>query len=247
MEPPPSTPMPASRADRAPTPSAIQIVIDDREAGSGVAESLQRRPGVRLVIRRLALGDYQVDEALLVERKTLLDLTQSVKDGRLFSQGLRLANAPLRSAVILEGRSGDLARSGMRREAIQGALITLTLFLGIPLLRAIDPEETAGLILIAARQARARAIGALPRHGTRPNGKSRTQNRILQGLPGIGPERARRLVEHFGSIESVIQATPEELAEVPGIGATTAKAIRWAVAEPAAAYPSGITGDDWPV
>jgi ERCC4-type nuclease len=227
--------------------SLFSIVVDDRERNGAVAGVLRQRPEVRLRVERLPLADYQVDETLLIERKTLIDLTQSIKDGRLFSQGLRLASSPLRPVMILEGRGNDLDRSGMRREAIQGALITLTLFFGIPLLRSMDPEESAGLILIAARQARARAIGALPRPGSRPRGKARTQSRILQALPGIGPERARRLIEHFGSIESVVQAAPRELAEVPGIGATTAKAIRWAVGEPAATYMARVTEDDWPL
>lgn len=136
---------------------------------------------------RLPVGDYLVDEALLFERKTLLDLVASIKDGRLFAQGLRLANASCRAALILEGGSQALAQSGMRREAIQGALVSLTLFLGIPLLRSMNADETASLILFAARQGRTFAAGALPRKGKRPRGKPRVQNRILQGLPGVGP------------------------------------------------------------
>jgi len=95
--------------------------------------------------------------------------------------------------------------------------VTLTLFMGIPLLRSMDPEETATLMLFAARQGRAVASGALPRKGRRPQGKARVQNRLLQGLPGIGPERARRLLERFGTIEAVIAAPADALASVPGI------------------------------
>lgn len=215
---------------------SFSVVADDRESAGAVLAALRRRAGVQVRVERLPVGDYRVDEALLFERKTLLDLVASIKDGRLFTQGLRLANAPLRAALILEGRSQDLAESQMRREAIQGALVALTLFLGLPLLRSMDPEETASLILFAARQGRAVAAGTLPRKGQRPRGKPRVQSRILQGLPGVGPERAKRLLERFGTVEAVIAAPATDLAAVPGIGKGTAAAIRWAVEEPPAPF-----------
>jgi ERCC4-type nuclease len=215
---------------------AFTILVDDREPNAGVVDALRRDPQVVVQVQRLPVGDYLLDDALLFERKTLVDLTQSIKDGRLFRQGLRLASASARGVVILEGSSRDLAHSRMRREAIQVALMTLTLSFGIPLLRSIDPEETAALMLLAARQGRARASGSLPRPGRRPRGKPRIQSRVLQGLPGIGPERAKRLIDHFGSIEGVMAATAGELAAVPGIGKGIADAIRWAVEEPPMAY-----------
>lgn len=225
----------------------FSVIVDDREAAAAVLETLRRRADVVTRVQRLPLGDYRVDEALLFERKTLPDLVASIKDGRLFTQGLRLANAPLRTAVILEGTTRDLGECRMHREAIQGALIALTLFLGIPLLRSMDAQETAGLILFAARQARTFAAGALPRKGLRPRGKARVQHRILQGLPGIGPARAKGLLERFGTIEAVMAAPAADLATVPGIGERTAKLIRWAVAESAATYgPAEAADPDWP-
>jgi ERCC4-type nuclease len=182
--------------------TGLRIVADDREPSHGVRAALLRHPDVELCVQRLPIGDYLVDDNLLFERKTLLDFTLSIKDGRLFSQALRLVNAPQRAAIVLEGRGRDLAGSRMRREAIQGAIAMLTLQLGLPLLRAANPEETAALILLTARQERARATGSLLRQGQRPQSKQRLQNHILQGLPGIGPSRARQLIEHFGSVEA---------------------------------------------
>jgi ERCC4-type nuclease len=212
------------------------VVIDDRERAEPVAAALRRSGSVLIEVRRLPAGDYLVDDTLLFERKTLADLCASIKDGRLFAQGLRLTRAPQRPALILEGRSDALTASGMRREAIQGALITLTVGFGLPLLRARDAEETAAIMLLAAAQTRAHAGGALPRPGQRPGGKRRCQSYVLQGLPGVGPERARRLLEHFGSVEAVICATADDLARVPGIGDNIARWIRWAVQEPSATY-----------
>lgn len=225
-----------------PAHSRIRVVVDNREANCGTVEVLKETDGVDVTLRHLPLGDYEVDGRLLFERKTLLDLAVSIKDGRLFRQACRLVSNPLRSAIILEGTAGELASSGMRREAIQGALITLSLVLGIPLLRSKEPQETARLMLYAARQVQSIARGALPRKAKRPRGKRRTQLQLLQGLPGVGPERARCLLETFGSVEAVFTASADELVRVFGIGESTAKSIRWAVSDGKQYYLSG--GDD---
>jgi ERCC4-type nuclease len=221
-------------------PQDVSIVVDDREARSGALDVLRGLVGVSVKVRRLALGDYEVDGRLLVERKTLFDLAESIKDGRLFRQACRLAETPLRSFIILEGTARSLKATGMRRESLQGALVTLTVYFGIPLLRSRDPQETVRLMIYAARQGRAIAAGALPRKGKRPRGKLRTQLHILQGLPGVGPERARLLLEAFGTVEAVLTASEEALGSVDGIGSTTVERICWAIREPGSTY--GITG-----
>jgi len=220
----------------------ITIIVDDREVRSGVLGVIEKMDGVTAVVKRMPLGDYAIDGRLLVERKTIRDLVISIKDERLFGQACRLADSPLWTAIILEGTGRDLAASGMRREAIQGALITLTLYLGIPLLRSRDLHETIRLLLYAARQGRAVASGALPRKGRRYKGKRRVQAHILQGLPGVGPERAKQLLEQFGSVEAVVAAKEEELTAVQGIGQGTAQAIRWSVEETQTLYGNG---DGW--
>ena len=217
----------------------ITIIVDDREVPSGVLSVIEEMEDVTAEVKRMPLGDYVIDGRLLVERKTIQDLAISIKDGRLFGQACRLADSPLLTAIVLEGTGHDLKASGMRREAIQGALITLTLYLGIPLLRSRDLHETIRLLLYASRQGRAVASGALPRKGRRYKGKRRVQAHILQGLPGVGPERAKRLLEQFGSVEAIVAARESELAAVQGIGQGTAQAIRWSVEEAQTLY-----GDD---
>lgn len=173
----------------------------------------------------MELGDYLVDGRILVERKTLQDLEESIIDGRLFDQGMRLACQSIVPMIILEGRSTN-SRHRLRREVIQGALIMLTLVLGLPLLRSRDAEETVRLMRYAATQSRRVAHRSLPRQGKRPKGKRRLQLALLQELPGVGPERAARLLERFGSVRNVVNASRRELCCVPGIGPAVAAAIR---------------------
>ena len=49
---------------------------------------------------------------------------------------------------------------------------------------------------------------------------------IIESLPNIGPVNAKNLLQHFGSVEKVINASESELQEVEGIGKKTAKNIR---------------------
>lgn len=215
--------------------NAISVIVDDREPRC-VAEALQSFPECTVVTQRLSMGDYQIDDRLLFERKTLPDFVASVLDGRLFRQASSLAASPFRTVIILEGRIKDIANSGISREALQGALISATVIFGIPLLRSFDPQETARLMLYTARQVRAVPNGALPRGGKRPKSKRKIQLQILQGLPGIGPTRAQSLLKRHGSVENVMQADFDELLDTPGIGEDIAQRIRWAVNQAVVAY-----------
>ncbi len=204
----------------------ISVIVDDREQQSGVIEALNQIDGVETKIQRLRLGDYLAGSNLLFERKTLDDFAISIIDGRLFGQTVRLARSDHDGVLILEGKAKTASETGVRREAMQGAIITVSLVLGIPILRSRGPSETARLIVYAARQLKSIAQGAVQRGGYRPKGEKKRKLFILQGLPGIGREMAKRLLDTFGNVEAVISATSEELQSVEGIGEKTAERIR---------------------
>ena len=220
----------------------IHMVIDDREHSNGVVTALSNMKNVDIIIKRLSVGDYQVDDCLLFERKTMEDFSVSVIDGRFFKQMTQLATSRFKGVLILEGSSKNLARVGVRREALQGALVTASLILGIPVLRAMVPDETARLMVYAARQTNIAVEGGLKRAGYRPKGKYHRQLYILQGLPGVGPKRAALLLEQFGSIQGIFNASVEKLSTVSGIGLNTAEKIRWSVSEAIADYGND---DQW--
>jgi len=207
----------------------INITADDREHKNEVIKSLMGIENVEVCIRRLSMGDYQVENRLIVERKTLKDFALSIIDGRLFKQMIRIANSTFTGVLILEGTAIDTVDLGITREAMQGALITVSLILGIPVLRSKDPSETARLIVYIGRQIESMTRGGVQRHGYRPKDERKRQIFILQGLPGVGPERAGRLLDSFGSVEAAISASSSELQSVDGIGKSIADKIKWVV------------------
>jgi ERCC4-type nuclease len=130
----------------------VDIAADDRERASEVIAFLRAIPEVSVRIERLLCGDYLADRRILFERKSLQDLAISIVDGRLFKQMAALIKSKYKPVLILEGSGKDAESLGVRREALQGALITVSLVLGIPILRSMTAEETARLIVYAARQ-----------------------------------------------------------------------------------------------
>ncbi len=52
---------------------------------------------------------------------------------------------------------------------------------------------------------------------------------LLDGVPGVGPSRKEALLRRFGSVRSIMERPPEEIAEVPGIGIATARRVKEAL------------------
>lgn len=211
------------------------VIADDRENAAPVIAILRGLPGVRVTCQQLKLGDYHLN-GWIFERKTLVDFAESIIDGRLFSQANRLSSAQQPTAIILEGKTADLSQSRMRREAIQGAMVSLSLIFQIPVLRSFDPVETAHLLVYAAQQLNRQDNDQVIRRGRRPKRRRRLQVYMLEGLPGIGLEKAGRLLNHFGSVEAVMNASVAELQQVDGIGEKLAHSIRW-ILEPDPSSP----------
>jgi DNA excision repair protein ERCC-4 len=72
----------------------VQIAVDDRERSSGIVAELEKLDAVIVKMEHLAVGDYCIDGAVLIERKTAVDFAQSLMDGRLFAQASRMAASP---------------------------------------------------------------------------------------------------------------------------------------------------------
>ena len=47
----------------------------------------------------------------------------------------------------------------------------------------------------------------------------------LEEIPGVGPQRLRVLLQHFGSKAAIEKAAPEDIAALPGFGEALANRI----------------------
>jgi len=205
-------------------PGDILITADTRERNSGVIELLRDFPHVRVEIAQLPVADFLLGGGVAVERKTARDLISSIIDRRLFDQAGHLREHYSHPVLILEG--DPLAvECRVRPNAIRGALSRLAVMGRMPVLPSADPEETAALLVTIARQAQAE--GGQERAPAKRRALSITewQEAIVAALPGVGPVLARRLLAHFGSFASLVQADVKTLRGVEGIGPRKAETL----------------------
>jgi excinuclease ABC subunit C len=92
----------------------------------------------------------------------------------------------------------------------------------------ILPRASEGLYLLQRVRDEAHRF-AITYHRQR---RSRSMvDSVLDGVAGLGPSRRKALLARFGSLKRLRAATAEEIAQVPGIGLTTAQSVVEAVAE----------------
>ena len=90
----------------------------------------------------------------------------------------------------------------------------------------IMPRSSEGLYLLQRVRDEAHRF-AITHHRSRRS-KSMVES-LLDDVPGLGEVRRRTLVKHFGSLKKLREAEVDEIAQVPGIGPRTARAIKDAV------------------
>lgn len=199
------------------------LQVDSRETRSAVLSAI-RASGISFSLLELPVGDYHLPGHWVVERKAANDFVSSIMDGRLFGQAELLASHEDRPFLCVEG---DLSRvaSSIDPESLAGALSTLGVIYGINLIHAPDDAFTGRLIARMSRHATEGLGYEIPLRGGKPKPDGSRAQFLVEGLPGVGPETARRLIAHFGSARHVFSATAEGLTKVQGVGPKTAAGI----------------------
>jgi ERCC4-type nuclease len=189
-----------------------------------LVELARRSDDFTVHIEHLAVGDYWIDRGVVVERKSYADFALSLADGRLFPQAAKLANCPQRPVVLLEGPR-PLQMPHVHPHALKGAMASLAVMWRLPVLVARNPEDSLTILRFLARQLRS-STGGLKRYDRKPKRLASRKLYVLQGLPGVGPALAQRLLLELGSVERVLTADEEALTRVRGVGRLKAARIR---------------------
>jgi len=166
-----------------------------------------------------------IDDRVLVERKTHADFVASLIDGRLFPQVARLARSEYRSLMLIEG-SARPHGPDVHPYSVEGALVSIAVMWRLPVLHSTDADESCRLLRFLADQAREPRQAVLVRYERKPKRLATRRLFVLQGLPGIGPELARRLLSELGSVARVMTAAAATLEQVRGVGPKKAARIR---------------------
>lgn len=197
--------------------SELKIIVDHREYRSNVVKNLAIK-GVSVEPQQLDTGDYVLSSRIGVERKNVDDFLASLINGKLFKQISQLRDAYSRPVLILEGEN-LLTKRNINHNAIFGSLASISVDFGIPVLMTKDEMETADLLNVIAKreQKEDKKSVAIRGEKTQMSLKERQQF-LIEGLPNVSAVIARRLLNHFGSIKDIANASEKELMKVPGIG-----------------------------
>ncbi|MGA4508568.1 excinuclease ABC subunit UvrC [Propionibacteriaceae bacterium G1746] len=92
----------------------------------------------------------------------------------------------------------------------------------------ILPRTSEGLYLLQRLRDEAHRFAITHHRGRRSTAMLQS---ALDAVPGLGEVRRKALVTHFGSMKKLRSATVDEIAQVPGFGATLATAVHDAMAD----------------
>ena len=199
----------------------VPLIIDSNEPEE-IPEKL-RGLGVEFEVKKIAPGDYVLGP-IGIERKTLYDFFNSMVRKRLFEQVRRLRDAYPQPLLILEG---DLAEISTFRhpQSLLGALLALETTERVPVLTTADKDQTALLLSVLWKRQDKGASEYGLRHKPKEMTLEQRQRFLVEGLPNVGETLARNLLEHFGSVQGVFNASEGELKKVAKIGDVKAAAI----------------------
>ena len=164
---------------------------------------------------------YVVSKRVAVERRTGGAFLRGIMDKTLFTSAIYLREH-FRVAILLVEGEVDYDYSLFDPRAVRGALSAMMLQYGLSVLWSADASETAALIAMIARQEQ---VG-IPEISLIPKRKAADlpdmQRRIVEMLPGCGMVLARQLLQHFGGVRRIANATAAEFRGLRGIGAKKA-------------------------
>jgi len=207
------------------------VLVDKAEYASRIPELLEKLE-VPIKPAKLEVGDYIIGD-IAIERKTISDYISSMVSGRLSRQLYELSYNFSLSYLCVVGLVGEvlmerrvslyayissLVGASLKRspEGHKGQVITVNL----------ENEYDFALFVKALYEKLRKPEPRLPPAPVRASSDPTTRAvHVLCSLPGIGEAKAKALLGRFGSLKAVLNATPSELAQVPGVSLKMAEEI----------------------
>ncbi|MEK6938830.1 MAG: ERCC4 domain-containing protein, partial [Nanoarchaeota archaeon] len=174
--------------------------------------------------------DYLVSGRVGVELKQVPDFVASIIDGRLLEQVRDLKKNFERAVVIIEGEEDIYSVRKVHANAIRGMLASIVLDFGVPILYTKNARDTAGLLAVMAQREQNKERD-FSYHDRKPRNMKEQQEFFVSAFPGVGVQTARLLLEHFGTIKNLVNASKEKITSIKGIGEKTAERIMGLVEE----------------
>ncbi len=202
-------------------PNKVSIIADYRE--KEVIGHLKNL-GASVNEMNLKVGDFVCSsDGVVIERKSHNDFVSSIIDGRIFEQLKYLRENYERPVVIVEGFSDRKINDN----ALKATVASLVTKYNASFVNTKNSLDTAKMVYWFAKKEQedgTRNLGF--KQGKKPKETKHLQEFVLSSIPGISNVLARRVLENFGNIESVISASEMELSKVKGVGKKLANKVK---------------------
>ncbi|MCW2965943.1 MAG: Hef nuclease [Actinomycetia bacterium] len=186
--------------------------------------------GAQVEWRSLTLGDYVVGPETVIERKTVAGLHITIRQGRFWHQMAKIRAAGRWPYLVIEGQS--IFRGPMRANAVRGLCLAVS-DLGVAIIRTESPSDTSAWLLALASRRCNGAIRDRPIYAQRPKSpRVSPPEAALSAAPNVSVITARRILNRFGSLHQVGEASIDDLLSVPGVGIKRATAIAALIHDP---------------
>lgn len=196
------------------------LVVSTTKPKGKIAKALAAR-GIQIIPITEDEGNvdrYVLSKRLIIERRTGGGFLKGIMEKTLFTSAIYMREHFQMPLLILEGKV-NYEYSMMDPQAVRGALSSMMLLYGINIMATTDADDTVELITMMARQEQ---IG-IPEISLIPKRKAVSlddmQRRLVEMLPGCGMVMARDLLQHFGSVTRIVNATKDDLLSMKGVGA----------------------------
>ena len=212
------------------------IIIDSREDSqlSRTLESFAERVKIKTEKKWLEIGDYIVGDCC-IEAKSAADFLQSVRNKRIFNQLDNMDRTYNKNIILIYGTLDDAIEYLQRtqynstswgnklKKMFVGALTSIALHTDVKPIW-VDNHRTAAHIILATTE---HIDKNLIIHKELPK-KIKTDDvrvDVLSEIKGVSVEKAKALLDTFGSITEVAMSNVDDIIKHKGIGKITAENI----------------------
>lgn len=202
---------------------SVEVVIDVREPPE-ITGAVDAHPEVESYeFAELPAADLEIS-GIGFERKAPGDYVGSLKDGRLTEQTMKLGQRYEHAYILYEGsivETDSPFKSSMNGSSIRGSMASLIAREDSGVHAVIPVSNRELLVDMAIRIARKHIEESDQKYIPKPDvGVNADPTEMMYAcIPGVGPEMAERLKEHYPTIRMFTEeASFEELQEIEGIG-----------------------------
>jgi len=180
----------------------------------------------------LLIGDIEIEgidkeHSIIIERKTVRDLSASIKDGRYKEQSMRLASSGYHNHNIVYLLEGSLTNPmGFKgtlvdTQSLYGSIISLSLLKGFSIYRSGSVMDTANYVCNVARKLKKTSVSMYYKNTSTEKDLENTIE-----IPDTPPPKYEEAIK----IQKKDNVTRENighimLCQIPGVSNTTASAI----------------------